>query len=234
MAVGHSLVIFDVEGTLVDSTAATLRCWHETLQSFGFEFPLATLQRHSGQDPHDMLHALLPGPHVSRVVPRIIEAHGRRYRENYLGRVVAFPRVRALFERIKRARQLIAVATSSSTDELDHYLALTNAGDLVDAVACGDDVQHEKPDPALIAVALLRAGDVAPHEAIMIGDSPYDAVAAKRAGMRAIGMLSGGFSRRDLEASGCAAVYRDPTDLLAHYDKTARLQAPAYRPERAP
>jgi phosphoglycolate phosphatase-like HAD superfamily hydrolase len=230
MTVGHSLAIFDVEGTLVDSTAATLRCWQETLQSFGFEFPLATLQRHSGQDPHDMLHALLPGPHVNRVVPRIVEAHGRRYRENYLPRVVAFPRVRALFERIKRARQLIAVATSSSADELDHYLALTSVGDLVDAVACGDDVQHEKPDPALIAVALLRAGDVAPHEAIMIGDSPYDAVAAKRAGMRAIGMLSGGFSRRDLEASGCAAVYRDPTDLLAHYDKTA----PAYRPERAP
>jgi beta-phosphoglucomutase-like phosphatase (HAD superfamily) len=82
MTVGHSLVIFDVEGTLVDSTAATLRCWQETLQSFGFEFPLATLQRHSGQDPHNMLHALLPGPHVSRVVPRIIEAQGRRYRED--------------------------------------------------------------------------------------------------------------------------------------------------------
>src|SRR5262249_5356313 len=225
MTVGHSLVIFDVEGTLVDSTAATLRCWQETLQSFGFEFPLATLQRHSGQDPHDMLHALLPGRHVRRVVPRIVEAQGRRYRENYLAGVVAFPRVRALFERIKRARQLIAVATSSSADELDHYLALTNAGDFVDAVACGDDVQHEKPGSGLIEVALLRAGDVAPHDAIMIGDTPYDAVAARRAGVRAIGMLSGGFSRLDLEASGCVAVYRDPTDLLAHYDKTVRLQA---------
>jgi phosphoglycolate phosphatase-like HAD superfamily hydrolase len=59
----------------------------------------------------------------------------------------------------------------------------------------------------------------------MIGDTPYDAVAAKRAGVRAIGMLSGGFSRYDLEASGCTAVYRDPTDLLAHYDQTVRLQA---------
>jgi phosphoglycolate phosphatase-like HAD superfamily hydrolase len=225
MTVGHSLVIFDVEGTLVDSTAATLRCWQETLQSFGFEFPLATLQRHSGQDPHNMLHALLPGPHVSRVVPRIIEAQGRRYRERYLPHVAAFPRVRALFERIKRARQLIAVATSSSADELDRYLALTNAGDLVDAVACGDDVQHGKPDSALIEVALLRAGDVAPHDAVMIGDTPYDAVAAKRAGVRAIGMLSGGFSGQDLEASGCIAVYRDPADLLAHYDKTVPLQA---------
>ena len=139
MTIGHSLVIFDVEGTLVDSSALTLRCWQETLQSFGFEFPLATLQRHSGQDPHDMLHALLPGPHVTRVVPRVIDAQGRRYRDKYLPHVRAFPEVRALFERVKRGRQLIAVATSSSADELDRYLALTNVGDLVDASRPGYD-----------------------------------------------------------------------------------------------
>ena len=226
MTIGHSLVIFDVEGTLVDSSALTLRCWQETLQSFGFEFPLATLQRHSGQDPHDMLHALLPGPHVTRVVPRVIEAQGRRYRDKYLSHVRAFPEVRALFERVKRGRQLIAVATSSSADELDRYLALTNVGDLVDALACGDDVQRDKPGSALIKVALLRAGKLAPEDTIMIGDTPYDAIAAKRAGVvGTIGMLSGGFSRRDLEASGCIAVYRDPTDLLAHYEETVRLQA---------
>ena len=92
MTVGHSLAIFDVEGTLVDSTAATLRCWQETLQSFGFEFPLATLQRHSGQDSHDMLHALIPGPHVSRVVPRILKAQGQRYRYKYLPAWRHFPR----------------------------------------------------------------------------------------------------------------------------------------------
>jgi phosphoglycolate phosphatase-like HAD superfamily hydrolase len=226
MTIGHSLVIFDVEGTLVDSSALTLRCWQETLQSFGFEFPLATLQRHSGQDPHDMLHALLPGPHVTRVVPRVIDAQGRRYRDKYLSHVRAFPEVRALFERVKRGRQLIAVATSSSADELDRYLALTNVGDLVDALACGDDVQRDKPGSALIKVALLRAGKLAPEDTIMIGDTPYDAIAAKRAGVvGTIGMLSGGFSRRDLEASGCIAVYRDPTDLLAHYEETVRLQA---------
>jgi beta-phosphoglucomutase-like phosphatase (HAD superfamily) len=78
MTSGHSLMIFDVEGTLVDSTGLTLRCWQETLDSFGFEFPLTTLQRHSGQDPHDMLHELLPGPHVTRVLGHIIEMQGKR------------------------------------------------------------------------------------------------------------------------------------------------------------
>ena len=225
MMIARSLVIFDVEGTLVDSTALTLRCWQETLQSFGFGFPLATLQRHSGQDGHDMLHALLPGPHAGRVVPRILEAQGQRYRDKYLPPVAAFPEVRALFERVNRAGRLIALATSSSADELDHYLALTNTGDLVDAVACGEDVQYDKPNPALIEVALLRAGDVMPEHAVMIGDTPYDAIAARRAGLAAIGMLSGGFSSHDLEASGCIAVYRDPADLLARYGKTVGLQA---------
>jgi phosphoglycolate phosphatase-like HAD superfamily hydrolase len=225
MTTARSLVIFDVEGTLVDSTMLTTRCWQETLQSFGFEFPLATLQRHSGQDGHDMLHALLPGRHVGRVVPRILEARWHRYRDAYLPRVAAFPKVRALFERVKRAGQLIALATSSSADELDHYLVLTNTGDLVDAVACGEDVQHDKPNSALIEVVLLRAGGVMPEHAVMIGDTPYDAIAARRAGLAAIGMLSGGFSRQDLEASGCIAVYRDPADLLARYGETVRLQA---------
>ena len=225
MTIGRSLMIFDVEGTLVDSTGLTLCCWQETLQSFGFEFPLTALQRHSGHDPHDMLHELLPGPHVTRVLGRIIEMQGQRYREKYLPQVTAFPDVRTLFERVKRARRLIALATSSSADELDHYLSLLNVGDLVDAVACGDDVQHDKPDSALIEVTLLRAGKAAPEEAVMIGDTPYDVIAAKHARVRAIGMLSGGFSRAELEASGCAAVYRDPSDLLAHHDETVRLRA---------
>ena len=217
MTLARSLVIFDVEGTLVDSTALTMRCWQETLQSFGFGFPLATLQGHSGQDGHDMLHSLLPGPQISRVVPRILKVQGQRYRDEYLPRVVAFPEVRALFERVKRAGQKIAIATSSSADELDHYIALMNAGDLVDAVACGEDVQHDKLDSALIEVALLRTGGIAPEHAVMIGDTPYDAIAARRAGLAAIGMLSGGFSRHDLDASGCIAVYHDPADLLARY-----------------
>jgi phosphoglycolate phosphatase-like HAD superfamily hydrolase len=134
--------------------------------------------------------------------------------------VAAFPEVRALFERVNRAGRLIALATSSSADELDHYLALTNTGDLVDAVACGEDVQHDKPNSALINVALLRTGGIKPEHAVMVGDTPYDAIAARRAGLAAIGMLSGGFSRHDLEASGCIAMYRDPADMLARYGET--------------
>jgi beta-phosphoglucomutase-like phosphatase (HAD superfamily) len=105
-----------------------------------------------------------------------------------LPQVVAFPEVRRLFERVKRERRLVALATSSSADELDYYRSLMNVGDLVDAVSCGDDVHHDKPDSALIDVVLLRAGNVPPEDAVMIGDTPYDAMAAKRARVGAIGI----------------------------------------------
>ena len=92
------------------------------------------------------------------------------------------------------------MGTSAVADELDHYLSLINVGDLLDVISCGDEVDHDKPDPALIDVALLRAGNVPP------GNAVNDAMAAKRAGVRAIGMRSGSFSRQELEASGCIAV----------------------------
>jgi phosphoglycolate phosphatase-like HAD superfamily hydrolase len=125
---------------------------------------------------------------------------------------------------MKHDRRLIALATSCSADELNFYCALMNVGDLVDAAACGDDVQHGKPNSSLVDVVLLRAGHIPPEDAIMIGDTPYDAMAARRAGVSAIGMLSGGFSKQELEASGCVAVYHDPADLLAHYGETVRMQ----------
>jgi len=86
-------------------------------------------------------------------------------------------------------------------------------------------VQHDKPNSALIEVALLRTGGITPEHAVMVGDTPYDAIAARGAGVAAIGMLSGGFSRHDLEESGCIAVYRDPADLAFATRKRSCRQA---------
>ena len=217
-AMSLSLFIFDVEGTLVDAVPATLRCWQETLRAFGFEFSIERLHRHSGRDGHEMLEALLPGAAAERLSRDLLDAQGRRYREKYLTQVEAFPAIRELFERIKRERQLIALATSASRDELAYYQERMGVADLVDAAVCGDDVSHEKPDSALLEVALLRAGSIPPGQAVMIGDSPYDAVAARRAGVAAIGMLTGGFSIGHLRAVGCIAVYRDPAGLLRNIE----------------
>ncbi len=222
------LTIFDVEGTLVDSTALTLRCWQQTLRSFGFELAIAELQPHSGRDPKDMLNALLRDAASAVLVAQLIEAQGRRYRKDCLPAVKAFPGVRRLFERLKEERRLIALATSCSPDELAHYQKLADIGDLIDAAACGADVDHDKPDPSVIEIALVRAGPIPAGDAVMVGDSPYDAQAARGAGMPAIGLLSGGFSKAELEANGCVAVYRDPADMLTRNFASDRL--PASRP----
>jgi len=126
--------------------------------------------------------------------------------------------VRALFEQLRKEGRSIAIATSCAKDELRHYLALLGVSELIDAVACGDDVKHGKPHPDLIRLALRRAG--APAEALMVGDTPYDAEAAEAAGVAAVGVLTGEFSRRALTDAGCVAVYEGPAEML---EKTRAL-----------
>jgi phosphoglycolate phosphatase-like HAD superfamily hydrolase len=217
------LVIFDVEGTLVDSVALTLRCWQETLQAAGFEIPIAVLQRHSGEDPDEMLRALLPASGV-KLAEQIKKAQGACFRERYLPKVKPFPQVRPLLERIKAGGGRIGLATTCAPDELQHYLALLNISDLLYGVATGEAVKHEKPHPDLVQVALERCGGVPPARAVMVGDTPYDAIAARRAGASAVGVLTGGFSERDLKAAGCSEVFADPADMIARAGFAKPLQ----------
>lgn len=203
--------VFDVEGTLVDAMMPTLRCWRETLETFGHDISLADLHRLSGMDGHEMLAQLLPG--MSKLErDEIIKRQGERYREEYLPHVPAFPGVRALFEELKRRDRKITLATDCQKDELRQYLAIAEIEDLVDAVACGDDVRRGKPAPRVLEVALrrVRAGR---KPSVMVGDTPFDAEAARRAGILSIGVLTGHFSERALREAGCHAVLRDPVAL---------------------
>jgi phosphoglycolate phosphatase-like HAD superfamily hydrolase len=139
--------------------------------------------------------------------------------------VKPFPDVRALFARIKRAGAMTALATTCSRKEMHHYCGVAEISDLVDHVACGEEVSREKPHPDLIKLVLSRA-KVDPADAAMIGDTPYDAQAAGQASVAAIGVMSGGFTEAELGASGCAAVYADPSALLKIYDMRTALTVP--------
>jgi HAD superfamily hydrolase (TIGR01509 family) len=107
----------------------------------------------------------------------------------------AFPGVRALFEALAAAGCARSLVTSCAKDELDHYMKLTGIADLVGCIACGEEVKRQKPHPDLIDLALAKTGFPA-GSAIMVGDTPFDATAAKRAGVSAIGLQSGGFSNK--------------------------------------
>lgn len=214
--------VFDVEGTLVDAMMPTLRCWRETLIHFGHDFTLAELHRLAGMDGEDMLKRLLPGSSKSER-KELLEQQGKRFREEYLPNIPAFPGVRALFEHLKQRGRRIALATDCDKDQLRHYFAVTDIEGLVDAIGCGDDVKHGKPAPDVVEVALrrVRAGR---KFSVMVGDTPYDAQAALKSGVTPVGVLTGHFSGRELLEAGCRAALRDPMALraaLLRADETA-------------
>jgi len=224
--ISAAVFVFDVEGTLVDAVMPTLRCWRETLESFGHEVSLAELHRLTGMDGSEMLAQLLPGTSKSER-EAIKQREGERYREEYLPHVPAFPGVRELFEALKRQNRKIALATDCQEEELQRYLAVSQIEGLIDAIGCGDDIKRGKPHPDVIEVALrrVRAGR---KPAVMIGDTPFDAAAARGAGILPVGVLTGHFSENALRDAGCQSVFRD---LEAMHEELARnaagLAAPA-------
>jgi phosphoglycolate phosphatase-like HAD superfamily hydrolase len=209
-----SVFIFDVEGTLVDAVMPTLRCWRETLEECGHPIWLVDLHRYTGMDGGEMLDELLPQPVPKALKQDILDRQGKRYRRDYLPAVQAFPGVRALFEYLKAQGCRIALGTDCRKDELDHYIDRANIRDLIDAIACGDDVKHGKPHPDIFELARRRLKMRAREAIVCVGDTPCDATAARAVGMRAIGVLTGHFAAGDLLASGCLAAFRDPRALL--------------------
>src|SRR5882724_4327344 len=149
--------IFDVEGTLIDCVAEILRCWSETLAAFDVLVPSKDLQRLSGMDGDEMLAILAPGLDGD-ARKDILTAQGERYRKVYLPRVRAFPGVGAVFTAIKSRGGRIALATDCQADELKRYRSLIEVDNLIDAIACGDEVSKGKPDPALVELALHHLG----------------------------------------------------------------------------
>lgn len=220
---GAEVFMFDVEGTLVDAMMPTLRCWRETLEAFGHDAGLAEIHRYAGMDADAMLARLLPGT-TKNEHKEIIQRQGARFREEYLPHVPPLPGVQPLFEGLKRRGCKIALATDCAKDELRHYLQVAKVADLVDAVACGDDIRRGKPAPGVLEIALRRVR-AARKLPVFVGDTPFDAGAARKIGVIAVGVLTGHFSERELLDAGCRAVFRDLIAFRAAIEPVAAADA---------
>jgi HAD superfamily hydrolase (TIGR01509 family) len=146
------------------------------------------------------------------------------FTRDYLPQVRPFPRVRELFERLRADGVQIALATSSKASELETHLKNLDVEDLVEDATSADDAEHSKPCPDIFEAALGRLEGVSADEALVVGDTPYDVVAAARAGMTTIALLSGGFPEDTLREAGAIAVYVDIPDLLEHYGEWVKGQ----------
>ena len=209
-------VIFDVDGTLVDSVGFHAAAWRDVFREFGHEVPLETLRGQIGKGGDQLMPVFLDAATLRRDGAAISRRRGEILHADYLHRITGFAQVRALFERLLADGKRIALASSAKGDEVEHYKRVVGIEDLPLTQTSADDAERSKPHPDIFVAALERLG-VAADEAIVVGDTGYDAQAAGKAGMRCIGLTCGGFDEAGLREAGCVAIYRDPADLLASY-----------------
>jgi HAD superfamily hydrolase (TIGR01509 family) len=212
--------IFDIDGTLVDSVDLHARAWQETFRKYGREIEFERVRGQIGKGGDQLMPVFFSKEELDKLGDEMEEYRGRLFKRAFLSHVRPFPRVRDLFERIRRDGKRIALASSAKEDELKVYKDLANISDLVEEETSKDDVARSKPHPDIFAAALERLGDVSPSEAVVIGDSPYDAEAARKLNLKTIGVLCGGFPENDLRAASCVAIFNDPADLLARYEQS--------------
>ncbi len=213
-------VIFDMDGTLIDSNDFHARAWQEIFAKYGHEVTFEEVRHQIGKGGDQLMPVFLSEEEVERDGPRIEEERTELFQRDYLPRIDAFPMTRELFERIKRDGKRVLLASSSKAKELDAYKKIARIDDLVEDATSSDDAERSKPHPDIFEAAVTKLDGVAPEEAIVVGDTPYDAEAAGKAGLATIGLLCGGFPEAELRASGCIAIFRDPADLLARYDES--------------
>ena len=212
-------VIFDVDGTLVDSVDLHARAWQEAFRQFGKDVPLHRVREQIGKGADQLLPVFFSEEQLERFGKELEEFRQSLFKRSYMPKVKAFPRVRDLFLRIRSEGQRILLASSAKGDELETYQHLINAEDLVEGQSSASDVSRSKPHPDIFAAA-LKAGNISADRAMAVGDTSYDAEAAGKIGLRTIGVLSGGFPEDKLQEAGCIDIYRDAADLLEHYDQS--------------
>ncbi|HYF55893.1 MAG TPA: HAD family hydrolase [Salinarimonas sp.] len=210
-------ILFDVDGTLVDSNECHVRAWLDAFAHFGIDAGADDIRGQIGKGGDQLKPVFMTPEDIEARGEEVDAWRSERFRAVHQPRVRAFPGVRSLFERLKADGRRIVIATSSSPEELEHSLAVANVADLVDATTSRGDVEHTKPAGDIFRAALAKVPDLTPRQARVVGDTPYDAIAAAKAGLDTIGLLCGGFSRADLEGAGCVAIARDPEELMARY-----------------
>ena len=226
-------VIFDVDGTLVDSNDLHVEAWREAFRCYGKELSFDDVHKQMGKGGDQLMPVFCSAEELERFGEELERRRVELFTSDYLPRVRPFPRVRELFERLKADGLQIALASSAKEEELERHKKSLRVEGLLEAATSADDAERSKPHPDIFQAALAGLKGVRPEEAVVVGDTPYDVEAAAKAGMRTVGLLSGGFTEEALRGAGALAIYRDVSDLLDNYDESplARGRAVAARGE---
>ena len=211
----YHAVIFDVDGTLVDSNDTHALASVQAITESGRRVEFSRVRPLIGMGG-DKLLPEVTGLSIDSAEGKAIARRRRDiFQRDCLPHLKPTRGAQALLEWLRDDRKKLLVASSAEDEELAQLLDVAGASKLIESATSSDDAERSKPDPDIVAAALARAG-VPAAEAIMVGDTPYDVEAALRTGIEIIGLRAGGWS--DQELTGAVAVYADPADLLARYD----------------
>lgn len=213
-----SAMIFDVDGTLIDSNDAHAASWVETLAEDGVVVAFEAVRRRIGMGSDKLLPEVAEIDADSARGKKLTERRAELFREKFFPKLRAFPQTRELFEHLIAQGLRVGIATSARGDELDRLLDIARVRDLIAEHATSDDVERSKPDPDIILAALDQLG-CSPNEALMVGDTPYDIAAATRGGVRTIAFRCGGWHDEDLR--GAVAIFDGPAAMLAGFNRAA-------------
>jgi HAD superfamily hydrolase (TIGR01509 family) len=209
-------VLFDVDGTLIDTSYLHAVTWWQAFRQAGLTVPMAKIHRAIGMGSDHLLDHLL-GPDRDKDGDSALGASHDALFAAYWPNLQPFDGAARLLHACQHRGWRVVLASSAKDDELSAMRSALDAEASIDAVTGASDVESSKPAPDLVEQALERAG-VPPQRAVFVGDTRWDVEAAARAGVPCIGMLSGGWSRAELERAGAAEVYEGPAELLGKLD----------------
>ena len=187
-------LIFDIDGTLINSNDLHVQCWIEAFDSFGKRLEYDVVRHQIGKGGDLLVPDLLNAREMRRFGEEVKKYRTDLYKRKYMPKAKPFPRVRELFEDFRRRGVKLALASSSNPDEVQYYTQLLGVGDLLEATTSKHDAEFSKPSPEIFRAALDRIGT---DDALTftVGDTPYDILASHRCALPVVAVLSGGFER---------------------------------------
>jgi HAD superfamily hydrolase (TIGR01509 family) len=216
-------IVFDVDGTLVDTPYLHAVCWSEALRQAGHEIPMATVHRAIGMGSGELLGHLLGPQRNHEQDAGLSAAHLTLYRQ-YWTRLRPLPGAVALLRYCAASGLRVVLASSANEAELSALRATLDADDVIFAATSSADAEAGKPDPDILQAALERSHSV-PDQSVFVGDAVWDGQAAARAGVPFVGLTCGGTSAAELRENGAVEVWRDPAHLLAEFARSSLAPA---------
>jgi HAD superfamily hydrolase (TIGR01509 family) len=214
-----AVAILDIDGTLVDTNYQHAIAWYRAFRRHEVNLAIWRIHRHIGMGGDQLVPALAGEDFESEQGDAVRDDEKQLY-EELIGEVQPMEKARELIEELVQRGHTVLLASSAKQEEIDCYLDLLDARDLAAGWTSSADVESTKPEPDLVDAALAKAGADA-SQAVMIGDTPFDVEAAKRAGVPTIAVLTGGFSEAELREAGAEQVFESVAELREHLDQTA-------------